>query len=248
MIRCVYRVIYLMYSYVVTIVPWLLAYLVAIVLSVNGGRKEIIYNSVSRFTARLNTRLLGLRITIYGIDNIPDEPVIFVSNHQSFYDIILALACIPDNFSFISKESVFSVPVVGRFMKTAGHISLKRESGKKAYETMSQTIDKLGEGKSLVLFPEGTRSVDGSLGPFKRGVSLVVLSSGMRVVPVAIKGSGKFFPRDGMVCDPYHREVSFAFGKPLEFAKLTKTSREDVNNVVETLRGAVSALLDQPGA
>ena len=245
MIDNLYKIIYLFYSFIVIVLPWLIGYLAAIIITVKSNRKEIIFNIISRFVSRISVRLLDLKVKVHGKENIPiNEPVIFVSNHQSFFDIMIAFASIPNNFSFISKESVFHVPLVGKFMKTSGHISLKREAGKKAYETMLETTDKLNCGKSLVIFPEGTRSVDGKLGPLKRGISLIISQSGKMVIPMAIIGSGKFFPRDSFICDPRKRDIKVKFGKPLLFEKRVKSTRENTNKIVESIRESISKLID----
>ncbi|MGR3179648.1 MAG: lysophospholipid acyltransferase family protein [Candidatus Anammoxibacter sp.] len=235
---------YLVYSWPTAIGLWLMAYAVSIIFTIRSKRKEIIYNKISRFSARLIVQSLGIRVKIEGTENVPDnEPVIFVSNHQSLFDIELVFAYVPNEFSFISKESVANAPLIGEYMRKSGHITLKRESGKKAYETMVEAVDKLNMGKSLVVFPEGTRSSDGKLGQFKRGVSLIISQAGRKVVPMVIIGSGKFLSKDSIICNPQHREVTLRFGKPLTFEKKAKPNREDMNQIVERVRNSVLELL-----
>ena len=247
MIQSILRVLFIPYSFCASFGPWLLFYLAVVVMSIKSSRKEINYNIISRFIARVMIKLLGLRVKIEGLENIPpNEPVIFVSNHQSFFDICIAFGCIPNNFSFISKESVFSAPLIGKFMRSSGHISIKREAGKKAYDTMVDTINKFEMGKSLVLFPEGTRSEDGTLGSFKRGVSLIISQSGRRVVPMAINGSRKFLPRNTVFCHPQFRDITCKFGQPLKFEVSGKATRDDIRNIIENIRSSVSGLLDKP--
>src|SRR3989339_585028 len=108
-----------------------------------------------------------------------------ILTHQSMMDIKLSLACIPINFSFISKDTIFRIPILGAYMKASGHIPIKRSEDRKAYETLLTAVKKLTAKKSLVVFPEGTRSENGQLGAFKRGISLIILKSGRRVVPMA---------------------------------------------------------------
>lgn len=240
----IYKIIYFIYCWAVIIPVWIISYLCSIILSIGNNKKEIIYNKISRFTARVILCLMWIRVKVIGIENIAKNgSFIFISNHQSFFDIKLSFACVPVNFSFISKESVFHVPIIGRYMKNAGHISLKRDAGKKAYETMIDAIRKLDNGKSLVIFPEGTRSEDGDLGAFKRGISLIVLHSGKPVVPMAIIGSGKFLTKKNILPNPLNRDITFKFGKPLIFPKMVKANRDEVNMVVEKIRIAISELL-----
>lgn len=246
MTQYIFRLIYLVYSWPAAVAPWLIGYLAAIILSVKKSKKEQIYSSISRIAARTTVDLLGIRIELDGVENVPtNEPVVFVSNHQSLFDIPLAFAFVPNNFSFISKESVFRVPLVGPFMKASGHIGLERTSGKKAYETMVATINKLETGKSLVVFPEGTRSVDGKLGSFKRGISLIISQSGKKVVPMAIVGSGKFLPKDTFLSDPQNRDIKIRFGKPFTFEKKDKVNRENGKRIVESIKSSISDLLSK---
>jgi len=201
---------------------------------------------MERVFSRISFKIIGMRVALEGLENIPkNEPVIFIANHQSMMDIKLSLAYIPVNFSFISKEVIFRVPVLGAYMFASGHIPIKREEDRKAYTSLIKAIDELtAKQKSLVIFPEGTRSEDGSLGTFKRGISLIVLKSKRRVVPMAINGSNRFMPKRGFLSHPEKRYVKIAFGKPLSFDN-SRTDREYTIHVTDTLRNAVLELLEQ---
>lgn len=94
-----------------------------------------------------------------------------------------------------------------------------------------------------MVFPEGTRSEDGKLGAFKRGISLIVLKSGRRVVPMAICGSNQFMPKRGWLSHPEKRSVRISFGKPLSFDS-SRTDREYTIYVIDKLQQEVSALMD----
>jgi 1-acyl-sn-glycerol-3-phosphate acyltransferase len=187
---------------------------------------------------------MGVTIDAQGVENIPlHEPVIFVSNHQSFFDIKLSLAAIPRNISFISKDILFKIPFLGKYMRVSGHIGIRRSRERDAYDALCLVVEKLKSGKSVVFFPEGTRSENGKLGQFKRGISMVVLRSGRKVVPTAIMGSGNFLAKNSFLCNPEKRNVCFRFGKPLEFSKVEKEDRALSKDVLIKIRGEVSKLL-----
>ncbi|MCP5004391.1 MAG: 1-acyl-sn-glycerol-3-phosphate acyltransferase, partial [Planctomycetes bacterium] len=206
--------------------------------------KERKYNALERKLTRIAFRLMDVTIEAQGVENIPlHEPVIFVSNHQSFFDVKLSLAAIPRNFSFISKDILFKIPFLGKYMRVSGHIGIRRSSERVAYEALSAVVDKLKSGKSVIFFPEGTRSENGQLGQFKRGVSMVVLKSGKKVIPTAIIGSGNFLAKNSFLCNPEKRSVCFRFGKPLEFSKVENEDRAQSRDVLMKIRGAVSKLL-----
>ncbi len=240
-----YKILYFPYIWFVTAAVWSIGSLLIYIASIGSNQKELAYNRGSRFATLVIIRLIGIRIKTVGTENIPGEPVIFVSNHQSYFDIMLSLVAVPKNFSFISKESVFKVPVIGRFMKVAGHFSLKREAGKKAIDTMVDTSRKLDMGKSLIVFPEGTRSKDGKLGEFKRGASLLVSVAGKNVVPMAIIGTGNYFPKGSLFCNPAQRDITLRFGKPILFEKKLRPTRDETFNIISTMHNAVSELLDK---
>ena len=238
-----YQIIFTIYSWTLFVSLWMFSTLMAVILSIDTKKKENVFNTIERVFSRIAFKLLGMQVKIQGIENIPkDEPVIFISNHQSMMDIKLSLAFIPTNFSFISKDTVFHVPILGAYMVASGHIPIQRTDDRKAYETLLTAIRKLSSRKSLVVFPEGTRSEVGNLGPFKRGISLIILKSGRRVVPMAIYGSNQFMPKRGWLSHPGKRYVKISFGKPLSFDN-SRTDREYTIHVTNTLQAEVSKLL-----
>ena len=238
-----YQIVVTLYSWALFVLFWLFSILTAAILSLGAKDKENIFNTTERVFSRIAFKLLGMKIEIQGLENIPkNEPVIFVSNHQSMMDIKLSLACIPTNISFISKDTIFRVPILGAYMKVSGHIPIQRGEDRKAYETLLTAVKKLTAKKSLVVFPEGTRSEDGQLGTFKRGISLIILKSGRRVVPMAICGSNQFMPKRGWLSHPEKRYVKINFGKPLSFDN-SRTDREYTIQVTNQLRNEVLGLL-----
>lgn len=238
-----YQVIFTVYSWMLFVLLWIISTLTAVIVSLDTREKEKAFNTIERFFSRIAFRLLGMRVEIQGLENIPkDEPVIFISNHQSMMDIKLSLAYIPTNFSFISKDTVFHIPILGAYMTASGHIPIQRTDDRKAYATLLTAVKKLTAKKSLVIFPEGTRSEDGQLGAFKRGISLIILKSGRRVVPMAIHGSNQFMPKRGLLSNPEKRYVRISFGKPIAFDS-SRGGREYTIQVTDRLREEVLGLL-----
>ena len=238
------KVFYTVYAWIVIVVLWSSGYFVSIVSTIGIKDKEGKYNSIERKFTQISFRLLGINFDVKGLENIPEkEPVIFVSNHQSLIDVKLSIAAIPRNFSFISKDILFKIPLLGKYMKTSGHIGIRRTDERNAYGTLSEVIKKLDGGKSIIFFPEGTRSENGELGKFKRGISMVILKSGRKVIPTAIMGSRGFLPKSSILSNPGHRDICFRFGKPIEFPKVENENRELSMDVVAKVRSEVSKLL-----
>src|SRR5690606_2843749 len=121
-------------------------------------------------------------------------PHIFLMNHQSMVDIPAAFASIPANLRFVAKHSLKHIPFLGWYMSMTGMIFVNRNDRRKAFQSLQQAADRIREGASILAFPEGTRSRDGVLLPFKRGPFLLALESGVPVIPVVIDGSGRNFP------------------------------------------------------
>ncbi len=238
------KMIYTVYAWIVNVALWSSGYVVSIVSTIGIKDKENIYNAIERKFTQISFRLLGIHFDVKGLENIPEnEPVIFVSNHQSLIDVKLSIAAIPRNFSFISKDILFKIPLLGKYMRTSGHIGIRRSDERNAYGTLNEVIKKLDSGKSIIFFPEGTRSESGELGKFKRGISMVILKSGRKVIPTAIMGSRGFLPKSSVLSNPGHRDICFRFGKPMEFPKIEKEDRELSMDVVARVRSEVSKLL-----
>ena len=238
------QLIYSVYAWFTCCLIWFIGYCITVVFTIGVKDKENRYNAIEREFTKITFKLIGINIDVKGRENIPDkEPVIFVANHQSFLDIKLFIAAIPRNFSFVSKDVLFKIPVLGKYMRISGHIGIRRSNERNAYTTLKEVIKKLDSGKSIVFFPEGTRSVNGKLGEFKRGISMVILRSGRKVIPTAITGSGGFLPKNSFLGNPECRDIRFRFGKPLEFPKVEKEDRDLSKDVLVKIRNEISNLL-----
>lgn len=137
-----------------------------------------------------------------GMENLPpsDKSCVFVANHQSFTDILSTLT-IPRSFKYISKASIFKIPVIGWTMRCAGHIGLERADKKSQLEVFRQSMQKLENGSSLFIFPEGTRSKDGKMLDFKaRGAFGFARRAKVPIVPITINGTGRIMPGGKEYC------------------------------------------------
>ncbi|RII29550.1 MAG: 1-acyl-sn-glycerol-3-phosphate acyltransferase [Geobacter sp.] len=158
----------------------------------DGSGKSYAFHA--RLWARVSLALAGVRVDLLGSEQIPEGPVIFMSNHQSNFDILALLAAMPRQFYWIAKKELFEIPVFGTSMRRGGYIPLDRSDGRKALKSMDSAAKVIREGKSVVIFPEGTRSKDFHLLPFKRGGFMLALKAGVPVVPITINGSGRINP------------------------------------------------------
>ena len=129
-------------------------------------------------------------------ENVPEapHPAVYLCNHRSNLDVWAIVAAVPDSSRFVAKQSLFRVPFLGWAMTAAGFVPVDRADRSRAIESLGVAQTRIAEGKSLVMFPEGTRSLDGRLARFKKGSFHVALAARWPVVPVAICGSGELFP------------------------------------------------------
>lgn len=157
---------------------------------------ETIYAYASRM-ARQIVRLTGSRITIKGVENIPKSgATLFVANHQSYMDIPVMMSVIERPVGFVAKEELGRIPFFAQWIVYMKCVLITRGDTRKALVAILQAAKLLQQGHSLVLYPEGTRSIDGSLGEFKAGSLKAAQKGKAIVVPVAIDGARNVMPRN----------------------------------------------------
>jgi 1-acyl-sn-glycerol-3-phosphate acyltransferase len=151
---------------------------------------------VARLWGKIQLRITGTRVWIRGLENIdPRKSYILVSNHQSTFDIFSLLGYLPLQFRWTAKAELFRIPFMGWAMSRIGYIPIERGSPKKAYRSMLRAAEVVRKGTSVIIFPEGTRSPDGRLQPFKKGVFLIALKSQAPILPITIQGAARIMPK-----------------------------------------------------
>lgn len=140
----------------------------------------------------------GIQLAVEGAEHAtPDESFVLMSNHQSLYDVPVIYQALDRRIRMVAKKELFGVPLWGRAMQRAGFISLDRQSRERSRATLLRSATVLQAGTSIWIAPEGTRSKDGRLGPFRRGGFHLALQSGCRILPVTIIGTRAVLPAKG---------------------------------------------------
>jgi len=184
--------------------------------------------------AKLLLLISNTKVEVIGAENIlHNKPQIFMANHQSDFDILIVLAHIPGQFRWIAKKELFNIPIFGAAMKTAGYIEIDRNNHEKAMQSMDEAALRIREGKSVMTFPEGTRSRDGEIKPFKQGTFHLAIRSGVPIVPVSIIGSGQIMPKRSLKVTP--GRVKLIIGKPIEVKDYTLENRHELINKVRNV-------------
>lgn len=178
----------------------------------------------------------SVRVMVRGQENVENQlPRIYFTNHQSYFDIFALLAFLPADFKFVLKQELMKIPLLGPTMRRAGYIGIDRDDPRKAVKSMNEAARKVKKGFSIVMFPEGTRSEDGRLQPFKKGGFRLALKAGCEVVPVAIINSRKVVPKGSLRIN----RGSFAMniGKPIA---VTEYSKKEINELMARVRDAIA--------
>lgn len=204
-------------------------------------RDGALYHRHARGWSRVGLRLAGIKLAVAGAEKVPAGPVIFMSNHQGNFDILALFLAIPQRFSWIAKEELFRIPVFGHSMARAGYIPLNRGGdGRRAMKSVEAAAATIRGGRSVVIFPEGTRTFDGALLSFKKGGFLLAGKAGVPIVPLTINGSMRINPKTRLELRPGTIGISFA--EPIPAAGAAGKDRE---RLMEEVRQAIDGGLER---
>ncbi len=157
---------------------------------------------------------MGLRTQVEGREKIPAGTVLFLANHTSFIDPVPIVHALPKRVAILAKASLFKIPVVGWAFRLAGFVPVNRSDRESAIESVELAAERIKAGTSFLAYPEGTRSYDGRLLPFKRGVFVMAIRSGVPIVPMVAIGVNRLMPKGTWKIKPGH--VLVRFGEPIK--------------------------------
>jgi 1-acyl-sn-glycerol-3-phosphate acyltransferase len=170
-------------------------------------------------------RAAGVTVRTVGMEHIPpDQPIIYVSNHQSLFDILALAATIPGKMRFVAKRELAKVPIFGAALKAAGQIYIDRHNLAKAFDAYQDAAGAVRAGMNAVVFAEGTRSRTGKLLPFKKGPFVFAIASQVPVIPIYCAGTFDILPKGSLRMHP--RPITLFYGKPISTDGLVYDDRE----------------------
>jgi 1-acyl-sn-glycerol-3-phosphate acyltransferase len=188
-------------------------------------------HKIANLWAKILLLICNTKVEIIGKENIlRGKPQIFMANHQSDFDILIVLAHIPGQFRWLVKKELFHIPVFGAAMKSAGYIEIDRNNREKAMQSLDQAALSIREGKSIMAFPEGTRSRLGEIKPFKQGTFYLAIKSGVPIVPISIIGSGEIMPKRSLKIKP--GKIKLVIDKPIDVKNITLENRQELITIV----------------
>jgi len=204
----------------------------------NKNEYETMINRIATKWAKKQLKRTGARIKVTGLENIPDCPVVFVSNHQSNVDIAVFLAEIEKNKGYVAKVEMLKVPFMRDYMKELNCVFMDRNDMRQSAQTILDAIEIVKNGYSMVIFPEGTRSKGVRLGEFKAGSLKLATKSRAPIVPVTINGSYKLMEANKNKIVP--ADITLTIHPAIETAQITK---EEEAVLVGRVKGIIAGVL-----
>ena len=189
---------------------------------------------VMAWWGRCVIRIGGWRVRAEGLERLPEGGAILVSNHQSLLDIPLFLSVFRKEIKFLAKRELGEIPLFGKAMACAGNLFIDREDPRDAVHLMREAVRRIRKGQVVVIFPEGTRSADGSIGEFKPGAFYLAQKAGVPVLPVYIDGGRRALPKGSLLFRPADLVVrvleplTFAAGLPLSKQEIAEDARRRI--------------------
>ncbi len=205
------------------------------------GKDAEFPHKISRLWSRLLLSVFcGVKLSVIGIENIDlSKNYIIVSNHRSYTDIFIASWSIPLQFRWLAKSSLFRIPLLGLSMKIAGYIPIVREKSISASKSLGKTMEVLKRGRSVWIFPEGTRTPKDVLGNFKRGAFLLAKETAIPILPVVLINSDKIFRSPFVISASRIKVIVY---KPVYYRDLKKgrlSDKEVMNQMADIVRHTI---------
>ena len=183
---------------------------------------------------RIVLAISGTKIHAKGLEKVPkDVPVLYISNHRSYYDIVTCYTLVKNNTGFVSKKEMEKIPCISRWMRYLNCQFLDRENLRAGLKTILNCIDLIKNGTSIFLFPEGTRSLGGNMLPFKEGGFKIATKTGCPIVPVAIQNTENIF--ETHIPFIKKQDVSIEFGDPIFTSELSPAEKKTIGPVVQSV-------------
>ena len=214
---------------------------VVIILTAVLRRPASSCDSLGRNWARAVTWIGGVKVRREGGENLdPAASYVFASNHSSQYDIPVLQGHLGHSFRWLAKKELFRIPVWGRALRAAGYVPIDRSHGRAALKSLAEAAARVASGTSVMIFPEGTRSADGTLQDFKAGGFVLAIKAGVPIVPVALIGTYDILPKGRL--PGRGGDVVLRIGSPVSVRDYVPRQKQDL---ADRIRGNIAALLEE---
>jgi 1-acyl-sn-glycerol-3-phosphate acyltransferase len=182
-------------------------------------------HKIARLWGRSILVVSRIKVSVEGLSRIDvKRPYIYMPNHQSNFDIPVLLGHLVVQFRWLAKKELFNIPIFGRAMRKAGYISIDRNNRESAFKSLEIAAQKIKNGVSVLIFPEGTRSRDGKIRPFKKGGFVMAIDSGVPIVPIVISGARGIMTKGKFRVNP--GQISMLIQEPIDTSTYTLETKE----------------------
>src|SRR5258705_9522628 len=226
-------------TYVATVAYIAIAGPVGLVFAVGLRWKRGLY-ALGHTGVGLALGLAGIRYKVSGRQHLPQGPVVFCANHESNVDPAVLFRALHPQLHILYKAELHKFPIMGTVFDAGEFVPVERDNRERAMASIGRGAESLRAGNSFLIFPEGTRSRTGNLLPFKKGGFIMAIQAQAPIVPVAVQGGRAAMRKGSAIVRPVH--VSVRIGEPIPTKGLTLDDRD---MLIERVRGAIRALLDQ---
>lgn len=204
----------------------------------NKAHADMVQLRIVQWGLKCVAFISGVKLTVIGEENVPrDEPVLYIGNHRSFFDVVVTYARCPGLTGYIAKDGVNKVPIFRIWMKRLHCIFLKRDDMKEGLKVILKAIEYVKSGISICIFPEGTRNKDrnnpASLLPFKEGSFKIASKTGCKIVPMALIGTADILENHFPWI--HSAEVKLIYGAPIEVSALDKQQQKHIGAYCQTV-------------
>jgi 1-acyl-sn-glycerol-3-phosphate acyltransferase len=182
--------------------------------------------------ARYVLKVTKTTMEVSGTENIPKENCVFISNHQAIFDGFALLAYINKPFGFIAKKEIKKMPLINGWLSSIGSLYMNRQNPREAIKTIQEGVEKIKIGHSILIFPEGTRSLASKMNSFKKGSMKLAISSKVAIVPITIDGTYNVLEVGTKVTG---NKVKMVIHKPIYVDSLNKEEIQDLASYVQNI-------------
>lgn len=221
-------VLYLILTIPVLIVEWLIGMFAPQTRDYSSLR-------LVQWAFRTILRITGVKTTVIGEENIPDEPVLFIGNHRSYFDILLTYSRCKRLTGYVAKKEMERYPLLSNWMRRLHCLFLDRKNPKEGLKTILQAIDYIQSGISICIFPEGTRNTGEELTmlPFRDGAFKIATKTGCAIVPISMNHTAEIFENHLPKIKKTH--VVIEYGKPIYPDQLDKDTKRHIGDYVQNI-------------
>lgn len=229
--RTLYIILFLLLFSIVSIPLFLITYIIG---KFNPHQKVKTSQTIVANALRLILFGCGIKKTVIGKDNVPkDEAVLYVSNHRSYFDILVAYTSVPTLTGFVAKKEMEHLPCISHWMRNLNCLFLDRDNPREGLKSILQGIQYIKNGYSIFISPEGTRNQEDEMLPFKEGSLKMAEKTGCKIIPVSLSNTDYLFERHFPWVKKGH--VVIEFGTPILPKELSKEDQKFLGSYVQSI-------------